>query len=243
MSAAEGFEEFVAVVEAGSLTAAAEALGLPRATLSRRLARLEERLGVRLLHRTTRRLTLSLAGERLYETARQVVRMAKESEADVQRLDGVPRGLLRVSLPAGLHRPMATWVAEYMRAYPEVQVELVGSPERVDLVGEGFDLALRATEPEDASLVARTLARVRLLAVAHAAVPRRARAAQVPGGPRPARLHRGLSGRPRARAALADPRRRLGAHLQRPARQRDALQARRGPAAHGHHPGGAGHGA
>ena len=95
----EGFEELVAVVDAGSISAAARELGLPRATVSRHLARLEEHLGVRLLHRTTRRLTLTRAGEELYPRARRIVAEAQAAEAAVRRLDDTPRGLLRVSIP------------------------------------------------------------------------------------------------------------------------------------------------
>lgn len=99
MGAADGFEELVAIVEYGSVTAAAAALGLPRPTVSRRLGRLEERLGVRLLHRTTRRMKLSRQGEVLYPKARQVVLVARDTEAGVRRLDGVPRGRLRIMFP------------------------------------------------------------------------------------------------------------------------------------------------
>jgi DNA-binding transcriptional LysR family regulator len=167
MGAAESFEEFVAIVDGGSMTAAADMLGLPRPTLSRRLARLEERLGVRLLHRTTRRMKMTQHGELLYPKAQRVVQAAREAEAAVRRLDGVPRGLLRVSTPAALpYAVFARWLGDFLRAYPEVRLEVVATSVHVDLVAEGFDLAMRAGPIEDASLIARTLTTNTTVAVA-----------------------------------------------------------------------------
>lgn len=167
MSAATGFEEFVTIVRTGSVTAAAAELGLPRPTLSRRLARLEERLGVRLLHRSTRRHTLTPEGEALYAQARQVVRDARAAEAMVRRLDGVPRGLLRVSLPTEMPQDVFSgWVIDFMTRFPEVQVELVASSAHVDLVAEGFDVAMRVGPIEDDTLIARTLTQNEHIAVA-----------------------------------------------------------------------------
>lgn len=158
MRAAEDFEEFVAIVDHGSVSAAAEAAGLPRATLSRRLARLEERLGVRLLHRTTRRMTLTPAGELLHRKASRLVEAAREAEAEVRRLDGIPRGLLRVSIPPGTaHAMIASWVVEFLRLYPEVHVELIAHSVPVDLATEGIDLALRRGPVTDTSLIACTV--------------------------------------------------------------------------------------
>ncbi len=165
----DGFETFVTIVDSGSVTAAAEMLGLPRSTLSRRLARLETRLGVRLLHRTTRRMTLTAHGEVLYETARRVVDAARAAEAEVLRLGGVPRGLLRASVPTGMPQELlARWVIGFLHAYPEVSVELVASSVHVDLVGEGFDVAIRAGAIEDPSLIVRTLGHDARVAVASA---------------------------------------------------------------------------
>lgn len=157
MSAA-GFEEFVSIVDHGSLTQAADALGLPRPTLSKRLARLEGRLGVRLLHRTTRRISLTRQGELLYERARPVVLAARDAEAAVRRLDDVPRGLLRVVVPHGVPETAFTdWLAEFLQRFPEVRLDVVATDLHLDLVAEGFDVALRYGEIEDESLVSRTL--------------------------------------------------------------------------------------
>ncbi len=166
MSLAEGFEELVAIVEHGSVTAASAALGLPRPTVSRRLARLEGRLGVRLLHRTTRRMKLSPQGEVLYPKARRVVLAARDAEAEVRRLDGMPRGLLRISAPMGLPAIFAEWMAGFLALHANVQLEVVASATHVDLMAEGFDLALRAGPIEDPSLIARTLVITEMIAVA-----------------------------------------------------------------------------
>lgn len=167
MSTAEGFEEFVAIAHHGSVTAAAESLGLPRPTLSRRLARLEERLGVRLLHRTTRKLTLTRQGEHLYARARRVVETAREAEAEVRRLDGVPRGLLRLSIPPGVPALLfGDWLTTFLKLYPEVRLEVVATSAHIDLAAEGFDLAMRRGVIRDQSLIARTIATNRLVAVA-----------------------------------------------------------------------------
>ncbi|MCO4763299.1 MAG: LysR family transcriptional regulator [Myxococcales bacterium] len=162
-----GFEEFVAIVDGGSVTAAAKALGLPRPTVSKRLARLEERLGVRLLHRTTRRMDLTREGALFLERARRVVYAAREAEAEIQRLDGVPRGLLRVLIPPRVPAgPFTQWLSEFMAAYPEVRLDVVGTDVHVDMVAEGFDVAMRFGVIEDTSLIGRTLVANQIIAVA-----------------------------------------------------------------------------
>jgi len=164
---ADGFEEFVAIVDQDSVTGAAEALGLPRPTVSKRLARLEERLGAQLIHRTTRRMRLTKQGEVLYERARRVVHAAREAEAAVQRHDEQPRGMLRVSIPPRVPEDVFSgWMSDFLGAYPEVRLDLVGSESHVDLVAEGFDVALFYGAIEDESLVSRTLATNREIAVA-----------------------------------------------------------------------------
>lgn len=175
MRAADGFEEFVTIVDAGSLTAAAEVLDLPRATLSRRLAKLEQRLGVRLLHRTTRRMTLTPAGQLLHQRARVLVEGARDVEAEVRRLDGVPRGLLRVSVPSTLaHEFFARWLTAFLQAYPEVSLEFVATSLHVDLAAEGFDLALRRGPIDDPSLITRSMSVDTSIAVASPAYLERA---------------------------------------------------------------------
>ena len=169
MDVAQDFDAFVAIVDAGSISRGARTLDVPRATLSRQLARLEKRLGVRLLHRSTRKLTLTPAGEELYPRARALLSTAQAAVRAVQRLDDVPRGLLRVSC-APLESPrLGHLLAEYVARYPEVKVELISSTRHHDLAAEKIDVALRSGIVRDPNLVARPLMRTELVAVGSAA--------------------------------------------------------------------------
>lgn len=154
---AEALREFVTIVDRGSVSQAARDLGLPRPTLSRHLSALEDQLGVTLLHRETRRLTLTRAGEELYRRALKIVSDAAELEVAVRELDGVPRGTLRVSLPPAIGVRGAELVHMYLEANPNVSVDIVSSIRHVDLVGEGIDVALRGGVVRDPSLMARQL--------------------------------------------------------------------------------------
>lgn len=156
---------FVRTVEAGSVSAAAAELGVPRPTVSRRLARLEERLGARLLRRTTRRLAVTDAGEELYRHARAVVAAVRDAEAAVRRADGEVRGLLRVSAPPANDGLRALYLS-FLDRYPAVRLEIDATTHHVDLVTSGFDVAIRATTDLAPGLVARQLFRARSLAVA-----------------------------------------------------------------------------
>lgn len=158
---------YVAVVEAGSISAAAAQLGVPRPTLSRQLAHLEEQAGVRLLHRTTRKQTCTAAGEALYLRARRLVADADEAWTSVRRQDDVPRGLLRVAIPPAIGQSVfGPMIVAYLARYPETQVEVVAASRHVDLVAERVDVAVRAGVVADTSLVARRLFSQRLLAYA-----------------------------------------------------------------------------
>lgn len=147
---------FTRVVEAGSFTAGARRLAMPKSSVSRKVAELEDRLAARLLQRTTRKLGLTDAGRVFYEHSARIVAAVAEAEQAVGRLHEVPCGLLRVSAPLSL--PMlGPIVTEFLQRYPQVQLELVCSERVVDLVAEGFDLAIRAGTLFDSSLVARRL--------------------------------------------------------------------------------------
>ncbi len=165
----DGLTDFVAIVDAGSVSAAARALDVPRATLSRRLARLEDRLGVRLVHRTTRKLAPSPAGEELYRRAERILAEVREAEEAIRRLDGVPRGRLRVSsVPIGQEMRIADLFLTFLERWPEVELELSSTARHVDLVAEGFDCALRGGVVRDQGLVARTIRTSRVCAWASA---------------------------------------------------------------------------
>ena len=150
---------FAHIVEAGSFTRAAEQLGLPKSTVSRRLTHLEERLGERLLLRTTRKLTLTDFGHGMIGHARQVAAEVDAANALADHRRSRPTGRLRISMPEDfamviLHDVLARYVARY----PEVALDIDLSPRRVDLVGENFDLALRFGDlPDDATLAARPI--------------------------------------------------------------------------------------
>ena len=158
---------FVRVVERGSFTLAAGDLGLSRAVVSKYLSRLEERLGARLLHRTTRRLSLTEAGAALFEASRGALERIEDAEAAVARLQSKPRGRLRVSAPMSfgiLHLGPA--IADFARAYPEVTLDVQFDDRFVNLVEESIDVAVRIGALTDSSLVARKLATTRAVACA-----------------------------------------------------------------------------
>jgi DNA-binding transcriptional LysR family regulator len=159
VSELDGLDVFVAICEEGSITRAGDRLGMPRSTVSRQLSRLEEDLGVRLVHRTTRRLVLSEAGQELYVRARRVVDDARAAREAVRRQDDVPRGRLRVSIPADLPAPFVQILMDFVLAHPHIQAEIHGTARHVDLVAEGFDVALRGGASQDPSLIARRLLR------------------------------------------------------------------------------------
>lgn len=156
---------FARVVDAGSFTAAARQLELPKSTVSRKVAELEASLDARLLHRTTRTLGLTEAGRALYPHAARIAAEAESASIAVSRLRETPSGLLRVTCPLDM-RFLGPIAARFMARYPEIQLELIGSDRRVDLIEEGFDVALRAGELDDSSLIARPLVRWTRLVVA-----------------------------------------------------------------------------
>jgi DNA-binding transcriptional LysR family regulator len=150
---------FVQVVERGSFTSAARAVGLPKSTLSRKIGELEARLGARLLQRTTRKLSLTDLGAAYFERVHRIVSDLGEAEAAVQDAQSTPRGVLRVTAPPDLGMvflPHA--VPEFTEKYPEVEVVLDLSGRRLDLVAEGFDVALRAGHIGDSSLIVKVVA-------------------------------------------------------------------------------------
>lgn len=157
---------FTKAVDSKSLTRAAAELGIPRATVGKRLARLEERLGVRLLRRTTRSLVLTDAGETFYRQARIVLDAVSQAEASLRRPGDPVSGDLRVSLPPMTSARFLDTIAEFVEAHPAVRLHVFFSSRMIDLRREGYDVALRATEQLEPGLVARTIARTRLVAVA-----------------------------------------------------------------------------
>ncbi|HEX7046277.1 MAG TPA: LysR family transcriptional regulator [Gammaproteobacteria bacterium] len=158
---------FVQVVEKGSFTAAAENLALSKAAVSKYVGRLEARLGARLLNRTTRRLTLTEAGESLYAKASVAIADLAAAESDVVELTGQPRGRLRVTAPSHFGEVfLAPLFAKFRKRYPEVTLDLDLDNRIIDLVEEGFDVGIRITTLASSSLIARKLADIRMVTVA-----------------------------------------------------------------------------
>ena len=152
---------FARVVDEGSFTAAADRLGLPKSTVSRRLSQLEERLGERLLLRTTRRLSITEFGSALLEHARQVDTEVEAVAALAESRQARPSGRLRVSMPNDFANLLLTdMLAAFSALHPAVTLELDLSPRRVDLLGEGFDLAVRMGPLADDRLLAARALRV-----------------------------------------------------------------------------------
>jgi len=158
---------FVEVVRAESFTAAARVLDMPKSSVSRKIANLEGRLKAQLLHRTTRKVRLTDIGEDYYRSSLAIIAAVQAANQRVSEMGAEPCGRLRVTAPPTFAF-VGHIVAEYLSRYPEVRVELVCAERHVDLVGEGFDVAIRAGRLEDSSLMARKLGSVSRLLVASA---------------------------------------------------------------------------
>lgn len=153
---------FVEVVDRGSQSAAAEALELSRPAVSRYLAELEEWVGARLLHRTTRRLSLTPPGAEVLARCRQMLELEGDMRAAVSSPDSAPRGVLRVTASTSFGQAhLAPAIVDYTRRYPDVAVDMVMADRTVNLVDERIDLALRVTNDLDPNLIARRLAACR----------------------------------------------------------------------------------
>lgn len=171
---------FAAVVDAGSFSAAARALGLSKSAVSKQVGRLEDRLGVRLLNRTTRRLSLTEAGTTFHAACRRVLDEAESAEQAVSDLAAAPRGLLKLNAPMSfgfLHLGAA--IPAFHQRYPQIRVDVTMNDRFVDLVEEGYDVAIRIGALRDSSLIARRLAPSRtVLCASPAYLERRGRPRQ-----------------------------------------------------------------
>ncbi|NND69438.1 MAG: LysR family transcriptional regulator, partial [Halioglobus sp.] len=154
----DGIEEYICVVEAGSFTAAADVLGVSKSYVSKQISLLEDRLGVRLLQRTTRKLTLTESGNAFFAHCKDMAEKFDIAESTLADMQQRPRGTLRLALNSryGTHY-MAGAVAEFSRKYPEVSVEVHSSFGDVDLLADSYDLTVRYDQLEDSSMIARRL--------------------------------------------------------------------------------------
>lgn len=165
---------FTAVVDAGSFVAAADALEMSKPAVSRHVAELEQRLGVRLLHRTTRRLSLTVEGEVFLARCRELLAGVDEAEAEVSARGGSAVGLLKVSAPVSFGiRHLAPLWAEFMARHPQLTLDLTLTDRFIDLVDEGFDMAVRVARLPSSSLVSRRLASTRMVLCASPGYVRR----------------------------------------------------------------------
>ncbi|WP_053157855.1 LysR family transcriptional regulator [Pseudomonas sp. Pf153] len=158
------FEEmriFAQVMESGSFTAAADKLGLSKQFVSRKLMELEQRLGVRLLNRSTRRLDVTPLGQRYYEAALRLLSEIEQVEQGISGQTSEPRGTLRLSAPLSFAvAHLGSLLPLFLQRYRDVSVEVDLSDRSVDLLGEGYDLALRIGVLEDSTLIARRIASI-----------------------------------------------------------------------------------
>lgn len=162
-----GLSMFVRIVEEGSLSAAGRALGLPKATISRNLALLEKRLGAPLLIRSTRALSLTDTGRRFFDRVQPIVRDAQQATAEVKIHHSAPAGLLRITASVAYGQAaIAPRMISFMRRYPAVRVELHLHDGRVNLVNDGYDLAIRMGPIKDSELISHKLADITMVIVA-----------------------------------------------------------------------------
>ena len=156
------------VVELGSFTAAANALGISHSIVSRQIRQLENQLGAQLLNRTTRRFALTAAGQQYYLASRDILDALDAADRAVMQQQALPSGSLRINAPMAFGAlELAAWLPQFAAQYPQLQLDLVCNDRMVDLIEEGFDVALRLTRGlPDSTLVARKLASSRMVAVA-----------------------------------------------------------------------------
>lgn len=149
---------FVEVVKARSFRGAADIIGMPNSTLSRRISALEKMIGLRLLHRTTRKITLTEAGQIYFERCKRIVDEAKLAHEQLGEMLEQPSGVLRASLPVDFAVAyMTPLIAEFARLYPGIVFDFDLTSRRIDLVSEPFDVAIRIGEPDNTQLIARPL--------------------------------------------------------------------------------------
>ncbi|VFR54273.1 Transcriptional regulator, LysR family [plant metagenome] len=165
MDSLNGFVVFVQVAETRSFVAAGRLLGVSASAVGKSVARLEEKLGVRLFHRSTRSVTLTAEGTLFLERSRRILAEIEAAELELSQATAAPRGRLRVSLPlvSSLVLPV---LGEFMREYPEIELDLDFTDRMVDVIEEGFDAVVRTGEPTDSRLTARRLGTFRLVLVA-----------------------------------------------------------------------------
>lgn len=180
---------FVKVIQAGSFTGAALKLGAPKSTVSSKVSNLENRLGVTLIHRTTRKLRLTEEGETFFKSCAHALSEIESAEALIAGGQKTPQGRVSLTAPNDMGRFLASFLKRFLTGYPGVNVDLILTNRYVDLIGEGVDLAIRAGVLQDSSLVAK---RVAISRMALFASPSYLASAGVPGHPKDLSNHQCL---------------------------------------------------
>ena len=149
---------FVAVADNAGFSSAARVLGISKSAVSKRITQLEQQLGARLFNRSTRHLSLTEAGERYYQYASQANRAAQQAQDAVSELQNAPKGLLKIQLPMTIGQMhLVSFIHEFMACYPDLEVDLTLGDRPINLIEEGYDLAIRAENLNDSTLIARQL--------------------------------------------------------------------------------------
>lgn len=159
MTAISDLDIFARVARTGNMSAAGREMGLSPAVVSKRVSLLEERLGARLFQRTTRHLTLTETGEGYFKRVVDILSLVEEAEDFVSRRNTTPRGQLKITAPTCFSRlHIAPYLADFVAKYPEIDLDFQITDNMIDIIRDGFDLAIRIGELEDSSLVAKKLA-------------------------------------------------------------------------------------
>ncbi|AUN99248.1 LysR family transcriptional regulator [Bacteriovorax stolpii] len=178
---------FISVVQEGSFSQAAKKLGMPNSTVSAKVSNLEKRLGVTLIQRTTRKLNITPAGQAYFKRCIQGLEEIKAAESEIAAVQGEPQGLLRITAPNELGSSILPGiVSQYIKKYPKARIEVLLTDRRVDLLSENVDLAIRAGELKDSSLIAK---RIGTLYFAPFASPKYLKTKGTPTHPRELRNH------------------------------------------------------
>jgi DNA-binding transcriptional LysR family regulator len=178
---------FIKVVQTGSFSLAAKKLGMPNSTVSHKVSSLEKRLGITLIQRTTRKLNITPAGQAYFKRCLLGVEEISAAEQEIASIQGEPQGLLRITAPVELGSSvLPDLVSDYMQKYPKVRVEVILSGRHVDLLSENVDLAIRAGELKDSSLIAKKIGSGYFAVVAS---PKYLKAKGTPAHPRELHAH------------------------------------------------------
>ncbi|PWC13900.1 LysR substrate-binding domain-containing protein [Brenneria corticis] len=165
MDSLNGLVAFVRAAQSQSFVAAAERIGISASAVGKSVARLEEKLNVRLFNRSTRRISLTDEGQLFFERCQHIVAQLEEAEQELVRISAVPRGKLRITAPAIGYRMLLPHLPEFRQRYPEVELDLDFSDRMVDMINEGFDIAIRSGELISSQMMSRRLGPFRFVIV------------------------------------------------------------------------------